>query len=99
MTMRCWPSLTRTCTMNRDVFFIEPTRDDLSREPPWELVLAAADVLKAAGYTLNCASEDAYIFHKVKEAIREKGITHFTSSTHLQEHVLQDKTPKDDFTD
>src|SRR5262245_38512324 len=85
--------------MSRDIFFVEPTREELPREPPWDLVLAVADVLKAAGYTLNCAPEDAYIFGKVKEAIRQKGITHFTNSINLMEGILPDKTARADLVD
>lgn len=85
--------------MRRDIFFIEPTREEIPREPPWDLVLAAADVLKTAGYALNYASEDAYLFDKVKEAIRKKGITHFTNSIDLMEGVLPDNMARADFVD
>jgi hypothetical protein len=85
--------------MKRDIFFIEPTREDLPKAPPHPVLFAVLDVLQAAGYTLKLAQEDAYIFDKVKEAIREKGITYFTNTVHLMEGILPDNTPREDLVD
>jgi hypothetical protein len=85
--------------MKKDVFFIRRKSDDVAEEPPWDLVLAVARILEASGCTLNVTQEDSWVYGKVKEAIREKGISHFTDTVELMEAVLADNTPKDEYTD
>jgi len=85
--------------MERDIFFIEAILEDLPKEPPWALVLAANDVLRQAGYSLSTAREGSYIFDKIKEGIREKGIIHYTNTISLMEGVLPDNIPREDLVD
>src|SRR5437879_3790241 len=85
--------------MQRDIFFFSPTRDDLPEEPPWEIVLAISATLKAAGYDLRVAQERSFLFDKITQGIREKGITYYTNSIPLLEGLLPDNTPRDDLVD
>jgi hypothetical protein len=85
--------------MRRDLFFIEPSCNDVPKDPPWEIVLAAADVLKARGYILKSAQEDAYLFGKIRDAILDKGISCFINAIDLKEAVLPDNTAREDLVD
>ena len=80
-------------------FFIRRNKKDVSEEPSWDLVLAVARLLEASGYSLNVEQEDWWVYGKIRAAIREKGISHFTSTVNLMEAVLADNTPKDQYTD
>jgi hypothetical protein len=85
--------------MKKDIFSICRLNEDVAEEPPWDLVLAVDQMLKASGYTLKVTQEESWVYHKVKEAIREKGISHFTGTINLTEAVLADNTPRDEYVD
>jgi hypothetical protein len=85
--------------MQRDIFFIEPTQEGATKDPPWEMILTIADILKAAGFDLRYAQESGYIFDKIKQGIQDKGIVHYTNSIPLREHVLPDNTKLEEHLD
>lgn len=85
--------------MQRDIFFIEPAQKGAAKAPPWEMILAIADMLKAAGFDLRYAQESGYLLDKIKQGIQEKGITHFTNTIPLREHVLPDNTKLEEHLD
>jgi hypothetical protein len=60
----------------KDMYFIRQIEEGGAKVPPWDLVLAVVNMLEASGYTLDVAHEDTWIFDKVKEEIREKGISY-----------------------
>lgn len=85
--------------MEPEIYFMPPMKEGLPTNPPHELLLTIAEILKKEGYELRYSTARSYALEQTKKGIFKDGIAFYANLVRLQEAVLPDNTPREDFID